>query len=69
MKNKILAFSAALIIAGGLTGCSKHDRTIAGTAIGAGVGAGAGAALGGTGGAIVGGAAGAIVGNAVGRST
>lgn len=68
MKNKILVFFTVILLAGSLAGCSKHDRTITGTAIGAGVGAGAGAALGGTGGAIVGGAAGALVGNAVGRN-
>lgn len=57
------------LMTGLLMGCSKSDRTIAGTALGAGVGAAAGSALGGTGGAIIGGAAGAVAGGAIGRST
>ena len=61
----LVAFMSGVMV---FSGCSKTEKTLAGVAIGAGVGAGIGVAAGGGTGALVGASVGAVTGGIVGSS-
>ena len=51
-----------------MSSCTKKEKTVAGTVIGAGAGVGLGSAIGGTEGAVAGGLIGAVTGGLIGNS-
>jgi len=67
--TQAFTISFALAIACVFTGCSKKERTVAGTLIGAGAGVGIGAATGGVGAAVAGGVVGGVLGGVIGNKT
>ena len=70
--GKGIILAAALVAAGGLSGCAtwnKLDRTEQGAVIGTGGGAVVGGVLGGTKGAVIGGVGGGVAGGVIGHNT